>query len=385
MGRKRKGSKNTPSTSSATSPDHKKVKSEDSEDEDSEQGDEAGKEGETNELTNIRKLLQDVLKKQSEIQAGLEKRIDSGSSDLRKRIETINQMFSSFEVRISAKCDDIKKDVDTVKNELKDEMALQLGVLNSKIESLEERLVKVELGHANISGGAQSLPPRHHKDFDPEVTIVVTGLRYDTGEDLNAKVHSLLTTLNLGELDVVQVMRTKWRNGKPGIVKMQMASLEDKLSVLRAKMQLREVPQYSNIYIRSSKTHEERLMEINMRQLLDEIPNGRSFRFTGSGRLVRKDQQHLQADQWPSLNQARAQPGSRRWSEVTRDQGGGTGSRTRLTSQDAYRPPPNTANQGLAAPPRPETSMDDQQNGGPTPVAPPRGRRPSSPRASYND
>ncbi len=44
------------------------------------------------------------------------------------------------------------------------------------------------------------------------------------------------------------------------------------------------------MWIRKSETHTERLLRLNMKKLLDTLPNGNDFGFTGSGRLLRKSE-----------------------------------------------------------------------------------------------
>ena len=66
-------------------------------------------------------------------------------------------------------------------------------------------------------------------------------------------------------------------------------SKREKIELLRAKTTLSRKPDYSRVYIRSSQTHEERLIRLNTQALLNLIPNGSKYRIAGSGRLVEKD------------------------------------------------------------------------------------------------
>lgn len=43
--------------------------------------------------------------------------------------------------------------------------------------------------------------------------------------------------------------------------------------------------------IRGSKSHTERILELNTRTLLNELPNGNQFRITSNGRIVKKSQE----------------------------------------------------------------------------------------------
>ena len=54
-----------------------------------------------------------------------------------------------------------------------------------------------------------------------------------------------------------------------------------KIWVLRQKRNLSGIQGYGSVFLRSRKSHTERL-------LLNEIPNGRNFRVTANGRIVKK-------------------------------------------------------------------------------------------------
>ena len=66
---------------------------------------------------------------------------------------------------------------------------------------------------------------------------------------------------------------------------MEYHSVGDKVEVLRAKKVLKNKRQYENLYIRSAKSHEERVMELNFKKLMDHLEVSDYFRFSGSGRL----------------------------------------------------------------------------------------------------
>ena len=46
---------------------------------------------------------------------------------------------------------------------------------------------------------------------------------------------------------------------------------------------------YKKVFIRGGKSHEERLIQNNIREVLTLLPQGQQYRFTGSGRLVKKN------------------------------------------------------------------------------------------------
>ncbi len=69
------------------------------------------------------------------------------------------------------------------------------------------------------------------------------------------------------------------------------------VDVLKAKRTLKDKTQYNNLYlyIRSAKSHEERLIDLNFTTLMDHLQVSDVFRFTGSGRLVPQDRDVAEA------------------------------------------------------------------------------------------
>ena len=92
----------------------------------------------------------------------------------------------------------------------------------------------------------------------------------------------------------VQVVRTKRlvsRNHFPGLVKIELASITDKVTVLRNKRNLAENHEFRCVFLRSSKPHSDRIAEFNFRKLLQQLPNGKEYRLGGNGRIINNVQQ----------------------------------------------------------------------------------------------
>ncbi len=80
------------------------------------------------------------------------------------------------------------------------------------------------------------------------------------------------------------------QTGKPGIIKIDVNTLDQKIILLKNKRSINN-PQnkYKYVYIRSSKIHMEKLLELHTYTLLQEIPTGWQFTFTANGWLVKDD------------------------------------------------------------------------------------------------
>lgn len=239
---------------------------------------------------------------------------------------------------LNSKIDKLKADITAtielrIKN-LRDECTLTFGGLESKLEGLEakyqrlenlvetgqgvaqpgdggfhDRVEKVERSHTRVEQDLNKLADTVTKlaasssvgaggdapqcaEYDCDVSVIITGVRYSVDEDVQDKAEKLIHEgLDLPRVKVVRAMRTPFRNGKPGILKVQLESLPVKIEVLRAKAALRDYGALGNrVFIHGSRTHVERLLEHNIKTILDQLPDGHRFRMTGSGRLVRRDE-----------------------------------------------------------------------------------------------
>ena len=75
----------------------------------------------------------------------------------------------------------------------------------------------------------------------------------------------------------------------PGLVKVRLSSIPQKVDCLRNKHKLHTKSQYKKVYIKNCEDHASRLGRLNMEVLLQEINASDKYIFTGSGRLVKKD------------------------------------------------------------------------------------------------
>ena len=131
------------------------------------------------------------------------------------------------------------------------------------------------------------------KEFDPEYTCVLTGCKLTPGEDLLQKCKTLLEAIGKNGTEIVCVKRVGNHNGKPGVVKIKLPSLKDKIEILKAKRGLKDLPQYHRWYLRSSQSHEQRLLQQHTTGILEQKDN---YFFNGSGKLIKKTGQHCSSN-----------------------------------------------------------------------------------------
>ena len=79
------------------------------------------------------------------------------------------------------------------------------------------------------------------------------------------------------------------RRGKPRLMKVAFETIDQKVQVLRAKMALKGHPIFDRVYLRSSKSHTERLFELNAKTILSVLPNGHLYRVAANCHILKKD------------------------------------------------------------------------------------------------
>ena len=218
-------------------------------------------------------------------------------NDILKTLDSIKKGQENIVSRLESKIEKFKNDMtkmfDMRMKELKEEIYSDMGVITKRLEAVELS-VKKAMEEGNIPILPSTSEPSHDKcackePFDPKCTVVIMGLKEKPGEDLQAIVDGLiLNGLKITNISPIAVLRTKSREGKSGIIKAEFDTLENKITILRAKLKLKEHRAYQHVYMRSSKSHVERLIELNTKTLLTELEKEDEFTFTGSGRLVKR-------------------------------------------------------------------------------------------------
>ena len=130
-------------------------------------------------------------------------------------------------------------------------------------------------------------PPVEPKPFENDVTLIAFGVKTSQNENIETKAKEIVDEgLGMDPNLVVRAVRTPGRNNKPGLVKMEMVDLNAKVEALRRKRNLDNYERHGKIFIGAAKSHTERLIELNFRALLKQIPTGSQLRVAGNGRLI---------------------------------------------------------------------------------------------------
>lgn len=201
------------------------------------------------------------------------------TSTLLKEVRLVNTKIDNIEERLTSRVDALGISLErTLKQELKkmkDDFDSEIGGLKSRMQQLEE---KIKMHYS-----------RPLDTFDPDVSIVVMGLPFDEDENLAEKIEEVIEdgwTCDDG-VTLVALERLRARGPGPGVVKVAFASAKEKVTVLRGKLNLKSKDKFKKVFIRTLKSHTERVMEENFKVLLHDLPIGSDYFVSGNGRILR--------------------------------------------------------------------------------------------------
>lgn len=191
--------------------------------------------------------------------------------------EKINDLRGCLEKLICDGQAAFKSELEKVTQEMRQNLDLEVGIMCSRMDNIETKMNSIQV---------------RGKPFDPDVSLVIIGLLHTEDEDVEAKVNRLLRE-GLGCEPVPKLVaaeRVRARGRQPGLVKVELETVQDKVTVLRRKFKLKDSDSYGRVFVSSAKSHAERLMEINLRTLLREIPAAKDYYLASNGRLVQRTQ-----------------------------------------------------------------------------------------------
>ncbi len=231
--------------------------------------------------------------------------MEEGKQD--DKLERVLSQLGDLTRTVRENHDTVTRMISDKTQEVRDDLNLQMGQMTNRIQRIEDQVQELKTG----------------KEFDPEKCVMMYHIPRSEGEteaSLQQKVEEIMARGIM--LPGIEVVRVKRCFGDPGPVKVEYYTENNKVDVLKSKGNLKNRREYSNIYVRSAKSHEERLMELNLKTLMEHLQIGNEFRFTGSGKLVYKDPEQERA-----RREARSDRGRGRYMRGGFNRGGGRGGR----------------------------------------------------------
>ena len=196
--------------------------------------------------------------------------------------------MESIDAKVKSLRDEISLDMARESGRI-DSLITTVQSLQSRVNDLEDMQDKGTLNAVQSEETTFRRRGQINPLNDPEITIITNGLPFAEGENILTKASALIDALGVEVADNVLVtaaehLPSKFRN-KPGLVKISFGTVDEKVLVLRNKMGLKDSEEFKNVYLKSSKSHAERLIELNARAILRELPQGRSLRVDSNGRI----------------------------------------------------------------------------------------------------
>lgn len=207
-----------------------------------------------------------------------------------------NELTENINSKVKSLRDEISMDISRESGRI-DELMKSFQSLQGRISGIEQNTTGQDLGdnsagmqtdNGSCNGGVARFGPKQLDDSNQ--SVIISGLASENDENLLEKVQAVISALGdtvKSSVSIVNTHRFRQRFGdNPGIVKVTFASVEHKILVLRNKMKLKDNTKYSRVYIKSSKSRAERLMESNTRAILKNLPNGHNLRLGANGRIT---------------------------------------------------------------------------------------------------
>ena len=158
-------------------------------------------------------------------------------------------------------------------NERHNDMERKQRVNDAALNRIHQKCDKMENMYTCMTKIERLLKERKEPEkFTTNVNLDITIYGLYTHNDLTNSVDRLFEDMNLCKINCGFAYRTPSRpdSNRPGVVMAVMRCLQDKRNILEHKRSIRHMPQYRNVYIKSSKTHTEQVMDANFSLMLNK-------------------------------------------------------------------------------------------------------------------
>ena len=203
----------------------------------------------------------------SSIQENVDK-IDSRAACLDEKMRALSQKVNTQEKCLNKAQTDIETLFKTVSTL---ESAMNARRTNLTTAPVTHTMDVDEQTPANVSNSVIiSNLPSQNKDEEDVETLLYVGL-----------------CLNVGEVKIKNISRDEERHSRQGNVTVEFENLDQKIKVLSRKRRLNLTNEYTEVYIRAVKTHNELVMERNFSKVLQSLPT-HNFRLASNGKIINR-------------------------------------------------------------------------------------------------
>ena len=233
-----------------------------------------------------------------------------GFATIMKRLNDIEQAqektCDTISKKIDEKFDELKtqimKDIDTrledFKKQFKEGINKDLDKLKEDCANVQTEVnnLKTQLHTVNNNSQLHEINTETSPLEDINKCVIITNFPHDLNAHLKTNVQEMFEEMDeenlLTNIEILECKRLgnpeHHSKEKPGLLKVALDSLESKKKVLKMKGNLKNTILYKNVWLRSSMTHTDRMMQMNFKTLLKCIPQGKDYRVNANGKVIHK-------------------------------------------------------------------------------------------------
>ncbi len=196
--------------------------------------------------------------------------------------------MQNIDTKVRSLWDELSLDIASETRRI-DQILTTVQSMQTRMDGLEQSNINTPTMNDNGSDDHPRTRRRPHSNWgnpldDPELTITASGIPDMDAEDAESLIRKAKDIIRCMGDDVSANVRVtaatrlpRRFDNKPGIVKFSLNSVDEKVLILRNKMLLKDSENYKTVYIRSSKSHVERLIEMNGRAILRNLPGASHY------------------------------------------------------------------------------------------------------------
>jgi hypothetical protein len=169
----------------------------------------------------------------------------------------VHKMAGVIDKRMNTEAKNIRKECDNKIQNFKDDIRQDISEIEAKLNS--------------ITDATKALSPTSSKNNRRDCNFVIKGLPFHEGENLNAKVNSLISDgMGIKSITVLKTHRNS-SDGSDGIVIASLQATEERKTILNAKRKLKDSEQYKKVFIYKDQTTEERTVNRNLKTIVNVL------------------------------------------------------------------------------------------------------------------
>ena len=197
------------------------------------------------------------------------KSLEDDVKGLKTEFGKLSISLDTTKTELKGKIDQLKTDLSGEISQVRGELTSEMATVNHRFEQFGDRLSKLETNQ----------PQR--KEFDKMFSVVITGLSYVPDEDPIQRAQLVVEAMGINDIPVIRAKRygCKPLQGKPGVIKVEFSSEQEKDRVLESAKNLNNDPVFKKVYVNPKRDDMQMAQVRSMNKLLDLIPGARETKY----------------------------------------------------------------------------------------------------------